>query len=251
MRISRLLVRQPLEPQSRLTLEGEASHYLRQVLRLRKGMALVVFDGLGMEAPALIEGFGRDETHLRLGAPVARSLESPLKIHLALGLSRAERMDLSLQKAVELGVQEMTPLITEFGVVRLDEDKRKTRAQHWARILQSACEQSGRNHLPTLYPPEDLLDWLRQERRGEAALLLDPRGTERLKAQPAPKGGLTLLIGPEGGFSEAERTAAIDRGFTPIRFGPRTLRTETAVIAAISAAQTLWGDLGDQQGQGA
>lgn len=166
MRISRLLVPGPLEADALLTLEGEPSHYLKSVLRLRKGWRLNVFDGTGHECLATVEGFGRDSTQLRLETPKFVDRESPLKIHLALGISRGERMDFAIQKAVELGADEITPLLTEFCVVRLDEERKANRQHHWQGIARSACEQSGRNRLPTLHAPCALDDWLRE--RGNA-----------------------------------------------------------------------------------
>ena len=242
MRISRVFVSAPLEASGLLEVHGETSHYLKTVLRLRKGWKLVVFDGQGIECPATVESFGRDSTYLRLETPSKVNRESPLKIHLALGISRGERMDLAIQKAVELGVDRITPLLTEFCVVRLDEEKKALRLAHWERVMRSALEQCGRNMLTTIDSPLIYETWLASHQG--AALILDPEANVGLQDLPRPMNTLTLLIGPEGGLSEQERSEAMASGLTGVRLGPRILRTETAVIAAISAVQTLWGDLG-------
>jgi 16S rRNA (uracil1498-N3)-methyltransferase len=244
VRISRLYVPGTYEAGGTLTLEGDRSHYVKSVLRLKKGWKLTVFDGEGTECPATVEAFGRDATLLRLDVPEQKNVESPLKIHLALGVSRSERMDLALQKAVELGVTAITPLLTEFCVVRLDEERKANRHQHWEGVIRSACEQCGRNELPTLNPSSDLDQWLERQSSNPLRLFLDPGAPSSLQSLPPPGEGVTLMIGPEGGFSDREREDAVRSGFIPLRLGPRILRTETAVIATIAACQTVWGDLG-------
>lgn len=226
-----------------MVLEDEANHYVRNVLRLKKGFRLTVFDGEGTECPAVIEAFGRDETRLRLGHPQKVDRESPLRIHLVLGISRGERMDLAIQKAVELGVNRITPLLSEYCVVRLDAEKREVRLQHWARVIQSACEQSGRNQLPIIDAPIAMDGWISREAPLKQGIFLDPRGEKNLSDLPGEIDDLMLMIGPEGGFSEAEREMALEAGAIAIRLGPRVLRTETAVIAAIASVQSLLGDL--------
>ena len=204
----------------------------------------MVFDGQGHECPASVESFGRDSTVLRLGSPLVTNRESPLEVHLALGISRGERMDLAIQKAVELGVHRITPLLTEFCVVRLDDEKKEVRLAHWQRVIRSALEQCGRNWMPEIDAPLVFDDWLDSRERRIPAWVLDPSaplGFASLLTQPQE---VTLLIGPEGGLSDSERARAIESGFEAVRLGPRILRTETAVIAALSAVQTLWGDLG-------
>ena len=242
MRISRLYVNTPLCEGENLRLEEESAHYLRTVLRLKKGFQLTVFNGDGHEYAAQVEVASREGVWLAIGAGCLRDTESPLFTHLGLGISRGERMDFALQKAVELGVSRITPLLTEHCVVRLDEDKKGHRLRHWQRIIRSACEQSGRNQLPTLDEPLALEDWLEQP--SGLRLFLDPQGTASLDCLTSSEGRVTLLSGPEGGFAERERDRARHAGFTPIHLGPRILRTETAVLAALAAVQTLWGDWG-------
>ena len=244
MRISRVFVPAAFEADQFLEVEGETSHYLKTVLRLRKGWKLLLFDGQGQECPATIVSFGRDCTTLKLGPPTFVNRESPLKVRLAIGVSRGERMDLAIQKAVELGVHQITPVLTEFCVVRLDDEKKAVRLSHWERVIRSAMEQCGRNQQPFLEPPVSLDDWLTSRDPFGQEFILDPETTRSLNPEmPSPR-KVTLLVGPEGGFSDQERDRAITSGLQPLRMGPRILRTETAVIAGITAVQILWGDLG-------
>ena len=226
-----------------MALTEERAHYLKSVLRLRRGAELVVFNGTGGEFQACVEVISRAATRVKIGAfhPLCR--ESPLAIHLGLGISRGERMDLAIQKAVELGVTGITPLTTERSVVRLNSERRLTRWEHWQKVAQSACEQCHRNIVPALAEPRSLDEWL-GECRGGLKLLLDPLGERSFKDLTLPSGGVCLLSGPEGGFSEDERARARAAGFLAIRLGPRVLRTETAALAALTAIQVLWGDLG-------
>ena len=241
MRLSRLFVAQPLREGDNLLLDAETSHYVRGVLRLRKGFDLTVFNGEGIEHAAQVDLVARDEVRLRVGEARCPAVESPLHTHLGLGISRGERMDYAVQKATELGVSRMTPLFTEHCVVRLNEEKQETRHLHWQKVSRSACEQCGRTRPPKLDEPLRLEDWL--DRAVGLRLLFDPQGETCLRDLPAPDAeGVTLLSGPEGGFSDRERTLARQAGFTPVRLGPRILRTETAVLAALAVVQSLWGD---------
>lgn len=244
MRISRIFVPTDYEANSLLEVVGETSHYLKTVLRLKKGWKLILCNGQGHECLATVEGFGRDSSILRLETPALINRESPLEVRLALGISRGERMDLAIQKAVELGVSRITPLLTEFCVVRLDEEKKDLRLAHWQRVIRSAIEQCGRNWMPVIDPPSAYDHWLISRERVAHELLLDPSGQSNFAREvPFPR-QITLLVGPEGGLSDPEKQRAMASGFEGIRLGPRILRTETAVITALAAVQTLWGDLG-------
>lgn len=242
MRISRLFLPQALSPGATVALDADSAHYLRTVLRLRQGAELVVFNGEGGEYSAVVAAIHKETVSLALGEFIPREAESPLHTHLGLGISRGERMDYALQKAVELGVSSITPLLTERCVVRLDGERKEQRLRHWRRLVLSACEQCGRNRPPAVHPPLALHDWL----PGQTGLRLffDPQGTATLRNLPPPAGPVCLLSGPEGGFAEHERQAALAAGFTALRLGPRILRTETAALAALAAIQAAWGDLG-------
>lgn len=242
MRIARLYLPFALMPGEDVLLAEEHAHYLSDVLRLRTGSDLVVFNGEGGEYPAALVFGSRKQARVRIGGHRQGVPESPLRIHLGLGISRGERMDLAIQKSVELGVHTITPLEMERSVVKLDAERRTARRTHWVKVAQSACEQCGRTLLPEIAEPRSLDAWLAE---GEGLrLLLDPTGPRGFSSLSKPS-AVRLLSGPEGGFDPAERTRAIDAGYCAVRLGPRVLRTETAAIAALTAVQLLWGDLGD------
>ena len=170
--------------------------------------------------------------------------ESPLKVHLVQGISRGERMDFVVQKATELGVKRITPLLTERGVVKLDDQRAKKRQQHWQKIAASACEQCGRVRLPLLDAPERLDAWLgNKPAHVESDVILRPGATQSLSAIDMPVTKICILIGPEGGFTDAEYQLADAAGFVAVSMGPRVLRTETAAVAALTILQSRWGDL--------
>lgn len=242
MRTSRLYIPGSYTEHSILRLDDDSAHYLRTVLRLKRGAELTLFNGTDQEFAAVVTEAHREQVCLQLGESRERSVESPLNLHLAMGISRGERMDLVIQKAVELGVTRITPLFTEHCVVRLDETRRGNRTAHWQKIIHGACEQSGRNRIPRLDEPQRLEDFL--QHRPQTGLFFDPLGKTGLSGLQKPEGSLTLLAGPEGGFAGHERESAREAGYIPVRLGPRILRTETAAIAALTAVQCLWGDLG-------
>ncbi len=220
------------------------THYIVRVLRLKPGAQLVLTDGNGQEYLAELLHAGRGDAQIRILSTRSASAESPLSIELALAVSRGERMDFAMQKSVELGVTSISPLLTERTVVQLDAKRTGARMQHWQQIITSACEQSGRNHLPRLNPPEPLSRWVTNRAR-VPALIFHPQAEQPLAGLPVPQqGALQLLVGPEGGFSHQELALAQAAGITAVTMGPRILRTETAAICAICAAQTLWGDMG-------
>lgn len=243
--MSRLFVEDSLASGMQLALGDEPSHYAARVLRLRTGDGLTVFDGRGGEFPATVSVVSKKGMIVSLGEKSSRECESPLSICLVQAVSRGERMDMVVQKATELGVTRVTPVVTEFSVVKLDDDKRQTRVRHWTRIARSACEQSGRNRVPIIDAPCGFDEWLRSLTVDEARLrvLLDPQASTTLADVSAMPAALDLLIGPEGGLSAHELEQAVAVGFTPIGFGPRILRTETAAIAAIAVLQARFGDL--------
>ena len=241
MGLSRIFTRLPLQPGNRLDLEEAPAHHLTRVLRLQAGMEISLFNGDGREYRSRLEQLGRGAARVEI---LDRSnLEPPprLPIHLGIGLSKGERMDLAVQKSVELGVTAVTPLITDRCVVRLPPQRMVKREEHWRGIIISACGQSGRNLIPNLHPACSLEEWLEIVAE-TAGLLLDHRSSHTLDQLREPVTGLSLLAGPEGGLSDKERSMATDAGFTGIRLGPRVLRTETAPLAAIAAIQMLWGD---------
>ncbi|HYH42814.1 MAG TPA: 16S rRNA (uracil(1498)-N(3))-methyltransferase [Burkholderiales bacterium] len=220
----------------------EQSHHVSHVLRLAAGDAVTAFDGRGNEYAATIARISKQGVTLNVGEPHAVSRESTLDIVLAQGISSGDRMDYTVQKAVELGVRAIQPLATERSVVRLAPERAARRAAHWRGIAVAACEQCGRNVVPEVLPVAAFTAWLGTRAPGELRLTLMPGAEARLSDLERPQGRIVLLAGPEGGLSPRERGDAQIAGFTPVRLGPRVLRTETAALAAVAAMQTLWGD---------
>jgi 16S rRNA (uracil1498-N3)-methyltransferase len=229
---------------SELWLTGAQAKYVTRVLRLKAADTLVMFDGKGGQYGAAIKAFQKDRVLLQVGELQAGEVESPLAIHLVQGVSRSGRMDIVIQKSTELGVHRITPVITEFSVIRLDGDRASKRHQHWQRVSQSACEQCGRNTLPEIDMPEKLHSWLSSHSDDRTTrIMLAPGSSESITALQAPLANVELLVGPEGGLSDAERAQCKESGFRPVSLGPRVLRTETAALAGIAVLQAVWGDL--------
>ncbi len=233
----------PLPVGTRFELPRAAAHHAHRVLRLRVNDPVQIFDGEGSAFDARIDEIGGKRVVLReLQARMAEA-EPPLRITLAQAMCGSEKMDWVVQKATELGVAEIWPVQTQRSVAKLTADRADKRVLHWHSIATAACEQCGRNVLPRIRAPQDFGVWLAELRNAPGArLALHPDGAAALHKQPPPHGGVTLLIGPEGGISEDESEMARFAGFTLIRMGKRVLRTETAAIAGIAALQTLWGD---------
>ncbi|NKF22376.1 16S rRNA (uracil(1498)-N(3))-methyltransferase [Solimonas marina] len=223
-------------------LPDTAFRHLIQVLRLRPGENFVAFDGSGREYPAELVDVGKREAVARLGPAIDVDRESPLDLTLAQCVSKGDRMDYTLQKAVELGVTRIVPLLSQRSVVKLDAERWEKKLEHWRGVIVSACEQSGRTRMPALAAIAPLPGWLDTRDRAGLAVTLDPLAAQGLRSLSPPNGPLTLLVGPEGGLDDAELRRAHAGGFTGIRMGPRVLRTETAGVAALAALQALWGD---------
>jgi len=240
VRISRLYCPQSLTAQATVALESESAHYVGTVLRMRAGEHLTLFNGEDGEFSAVILHADRKGVTVQISSAVECAADPRLPIHLALGISRGERMDYAIQKATEAGATFITPLFTERCEVKIKGDRVDNRLKHWERVAISACEQSGRCRIPVVSAPVELSSWLQQERTG-ASFVLDHRGSAGFPQQSPPE-AVTLLIGPEGGLSEAEISTALVAGFQSVRLGPRVLRTETAPVVAIAVLQQLWGD---------
>jgi 16S rRNA (uracil1498-N3)-methyltransferase len=217
------------------------AHHVIHVLRLQAGAALTLFDGRGVEYAALIRRIDKSGLTLTVTERREVSRESPLTVLLAQGVSSGERMDYTVQKCVELGISAIQPLSTQRSVVRLSVERADKRVAHWQAVAAAACEQCGRNQVPAILPVQPLTRWLGTPADG-ARYLLSPQTHTRLRDLARPPGAITLLVGPEGGWNEAESAAAKLAGFAPMALGPRVLRTETAAVAALAAMQALWGD---------
>lgn len=242
MRISRIYLPQSLISDNEVDLDGNALRHVIQVLRLKPGHPLILFNGEGGEYTAELIRVEKRRATVRVGGFQNISRESKLFTHVGLGIPKSERMDLALQKAVELGVNEITPLFTEHCVVQLNDSRVVKKKKHWQAIIISACEQSGRNTIPTLNTPKSFNQWLSSS-NGMTKLILDPAASTTLASIKADTTQVTMVVGPEGGFSRAEIKQALENNFMRVTLGPRVLRTESAAIASLAAIQTLWGDL--------
>ncbi len=241
MRIPRIYSVMPLAGRRRMRLDDGAARHVGQVLRMKVGAELYLFDGHGGQYLARIVALSKREVSVDLLAHQDVERESVLSVHLLQGVSRGERMDWVMQKAVELGVAEITPLLTERCGVSLSDQRWRKRMRHWQGVIASACEQCGRNRLPRLHAPQ-ALDKVLSSWAG-LGLVLNPGNGRRLgDLGPPPEGRLGLLIGPEGGLAAREVMRAEQAGFVRISLGARILRTETAAVAALAVVQALWGD---------
>lgn len=245
MRTTRLHVSQPLASGQRVVLPADSSNHLLRVLRAPPGSPVVLFNGDGRDYAGRLAGGSRSGAEVDIESSTPVATESPIATVLAQGVARGEKMDLILQKATELGVSAIEPLITERTEVRLDAERTDKRMSHWSGVLASACEQCGRARLPALSAPRRLDHWLAAGRGEALRLMLDPAGdVAAADLPPQPPASIVLAIGPEGGLSAAERAQLRSAGFLGLRLGPRVLRTETAGLAALAVLQARYGDLG-------
>lgn len=237
----RFYTRIPLSPAARLELPEPVARHAVRVLRLGVGAEITLFDGRGGEYPATIEHIEKDRVTVRLGNWLARECESPLSLTLVQAVQAADKMDFTLQKAVELGIAAFYPVTSRRSVVRLTGERAARRVAHWQGVAASACEQCGRNQIPAIGNLESVEQWLARPAPGSLRLLLSPESSDTLPGLPPPA-AIQLLVGAEGGLDPVEIAAARSAGFIAVRLGPRILRTETAGLAALAALQTLWGD---------
>ncbi|MCP4700565.1 MAG: 16S rRNA (uracil(1498)-N(3))-methyltransferase [Gammaproteobacteria bacterium] len=237
----RIFIDQDVEEGGSIELPADIAHHLSRVLRLCAGDEVNLFNGQGGEYSARIKKFTRKSATVTVGAHDPAERESALELTLAQGLSRAEHMDYTMQKAVELGVRQIVPLLTERtqGIKR---DAIDRRARHWQKIILHACEQCGRNRIPRLQPLMPLQEWLLTDRTA-CRLLLSPQASGGIHELRFEDKQLTVMVGPEGGFTENEVERCMQAGYICVRLGPRILRTETAAPAILAVCQALWGDL--------
>ena len=227
-----------------IKLSDNAAAHATRVLRLEISDEIVLFNGDGNDYACAIASIKKSETLAIVKSFVKITNESPLNITLLQGISSGDRMDYTIQKAVELGVTQIVPIITSRSVVKLSPERAQKRLEHWQSIVHAACEQSGRAFVPQVAAPISLSAWLQANAANNNGLriLLNPIGALRLAELPKPTGHIKLLIGAEGGLSQSEIDAALSQSFQSVVLGARILRTETAALTAIAAMQTLWGD---------
>lgn len=243
MRTTRLYLNQSLSVGQTVDLDERAHRHVVQVLRLRPGAELVLFNGQGGEYRATLAEAQKRHSSATVTGFAPASTRPHLTVTLVQGISKGDRMDYSLQKATELGVSRIQPVLTQRSQAPGDPRRLVNRLEHWRGVVISACEQCGRNELPELGEVMSFQEWLGRPPDSGLGLVLDPRADTGLPGLDPPEGLVSLLIGPEGGLDETEIHAARHRGFTPVRLGPRILRTETAGVAALAVIQGLWGDL--------
>lgn len=244
MRVTRVYVDAALVSGSVMELPKDTAAHLAKVLRARSGDALVLFGGDGREYLGSVETVRGSRVTAAVGDALDIDRESPLDLTLVQCVPRGDRMDFIVQKATELGVSRIIPVLSQRSVVRLDAAQAESKAIHWRAVVVNACEQCGRNRLPSVAAPTPLMSYL-------GSLSADPGGTTRLVLEPdataavptAIDAALEIAIGPEGGFADEELDAFRIAGFTKIRLGPRVLRTETAALAALTWLQTRFGDM--------
>jgi 16S rRNA (uracil1498-N3)-methyltransferase len=224
-------------------LDERSAHHITHVLRLRPGAAIRIFDGKGCEHEGTIREVRRTQVTVEPGKTVTSIPEPPFAITLAQGIPRGDRMDLILQKAVELGVTDVQPLWTSRSQSRVSGERMEKRLRHWQGVIISACEQCGRATLPGLETPVEYRSWLASTHPHDCRILLAPEARQSLGTMQPPGDSILLLVGPEGGISTEETSLAVAAGFNPVRLGPRILRTETAALAMLAGLQALWGDL--------
>lgn len=243
MRIPRVYHPHPLTESSTVQLSEEAVGHIIRVLRLNIGHPIKLFCGDGYDYQAQIESISKRHVTAQIGHRESKlAAESPLSIHLGQVISRGDKMEFTIQKAIELGATEITPLISQRCGVKLEPQRMAKKLKQWQKIALGACEQCGRAIVPTIHEPIPLEQWIIQE-TDELKLNLHPLAPYTIKSIPDPKCKIRLLIGPEGGLNEDEIAQCSQSGFTEIQLGPRILRTETAALTAISALQCQFGDL--------
>lgn len=243
MRVPRLYSVEPIHGLGTHELGADSAHYLAKVLRLSPGRPIVIFDGNGGEYRAEIATLSKKSVTLNVIEFCSVTRESPLGIELAIGISRGDRFDWVLQKATEMGVTQITPLFCERVEVKLAGERLDKKHKQWQQITLSACEQSQRTLPPILNAPQTLKAWLTNNPASHRFVLHHRSEQSLAEIFPVPQ-SVSILIGPEGGLSDAEIEQALVAGHRPMRLGPRVLRTETAPIAALSVMQYLWGDMG-------
>ena len=239
MRDIRIYCRAELSINAVVQLDIDAAHHVRTVLRMQVGDMIILFNGNGAEYFGAVANLSKQSVAVQIHDTSNRVTQSPLHTHLVQGICKGEKMDFVIQKATELGVSEITPLFTQYGNVKLDEKRAAKKLVHWQKIAVSACEQSGRSDMVRINTPLSFSAWLKQA--DENAVILYPSAKQTLNQLPATT-HISLMIGPEGGFSPEEVGQAKQQGVLGILLGPRVLRSETAGLAALTLVQSLWGD---------
>ena len=242
MRKHRFFVNENLEINTNINLDSDISQHISRVLRLQTSDVIYLFNDSGLEFSATIESINKNSVLVNITDVSAESYTAPLQINLGQVLSKGEKMDLIIQKATELGVHSITPLYSERSIIKPVHDRANSKLEHWQKIAIAASCQSWRNTVPEIYAAQNLSEWV-EANQDPYKLLLSPHHSSQKISNLDMKNTVTILIGPEGGFSEAEVNDAMQHNFMPIALGPRILRTETAGLATIAILQAMFGDL--------
>ncbi len=242
MRIPRIFVDSVLHSNIEVTLDGAQTHYLRTVLKLTHSDPIILFNGKGGEYSGILSSSSKTSVTVQLEKFNPEERESPLRTHLGIGVSRGERMSYAIQKATELGVSRITPLITARCEVQLSESRKIRKVSQWQRVVVNSCQQSRRTRVPEVRSIIDLDKWCK-ETASSAKFILDTDGSERVDSIVDSPEDIAILVGPEGGFEEEELSIAVQSGFKRLRLGPRVLRAETAPLVALSILQSAYGDI--------
>lgn len=243
MRIPRIYHPELLSENSEIALSEDAANHVGRVLRMQPGQQIQLFDGSNQTFNASITAVDKKSVRVQLAEGELANNESPLNLHLGQVISRGEKMEFTIQKSIELGVNTITPLFSERCGVKLDGERLAKKLQQWQKIAIAACEQCGRNRVPEIREAMPLEQWC-AEQDDSLKLNLHPRASHSINTLPLPVERVRLLIGPEGGLSADEIAMTAGYGFTDILLGPRVLRTETTALTAITALQVRFGDLG-------
>jgi 16S rRNA (uracil1498-N3)-methyltransferase len=233
-----------LELKHVVELIAQTHIHATKVLRLKVGDQFALFNGDGYDYVAKVIELSKHKTSVEIIDRYEVNHESPLKITLAQGLAAGDKMDWIIQKAVELGIQSIQPLLTERSIIKLDRERADKKLEHWRTVAISACEQTGRSIIPDILSPIHLVQWLSNQNQtaNSLKLILTPAKAQNINHLEKPSSPVVFMVGPEGGFSEKEMNLALSSSFVPVNFGKRVLRTETASVVALSIMQNLWGD---------
>ncbi len=243
MRLPRVFTTEQLDVGGLIELDKGPARHLTSVLRMKAGQAFILFNGQGGEFSAELVQAKKDRATAKITGFTGADRESPLQLHLGIGISRGERMDWIIQKATELGINQISPIFSARCEVKLSGERLDKRIKHWQQIAISACEQSQRNSVPTINRAVNLEQWV-SSCDSSLKLVLHHRTEKRLQEMVNTDNSIGILVGPEGGLSEIEIEQAMAQNFQSLAMGPRVLRTETAPLAAISIIQSIWGDMG-------
>lgn len=239
----RLYIDHQITPNIEFSLTESKAHYVKHVLRLKVNSSIIIFDGSGHEYKAKITKIIKNEIAILPSQSVYKESAPFRKIRIGQCIIKKDKMDLVLQKATELGVNDISPLLSEFSVIKLESDRIKNKTLHWEKIIQSSCEQSKRNYIPTINNPETIETFIKKTSKNNCRIILNPKASKSINEINPNEKQIDLLIGPEGGFTNSEIEYAYEKGFIGVSLGSRILRSETAAIAAIAIIQSQWGDM--------